>query len=145
MLAMNKYPQDYIESCRSRVDAQLDEFRNLVAAAKTIDAKNPSFDKALAAVESAFFNNMIIVLDSYFTYRTRAVELKDGNPLNEVRVMASSMLSNGEIMMADSTIKLNPAKSVLKYEIGDKIRVTEQDFQLIAKAFFDEIEVKFAE
>jgi hypothetical protein len=143
MLAMNKYPQDYIDSCRSRVDAQLDEFRSLVAAAKTIDGKSPSFDKALAAVESAFFNNMIIVLDSYFTHRTRAVEKQDGNPLNEVRVMACSMLSNGEIMMADGAIKLNPAKSVLKYEIGDKIRVTEQDFQLIAKAFFDEIEVKF--
>lgn len=145
MLAMNKYPQTYIDSCRSRVDAQLDEFRNLAAAAKTIEAKNPSFDKAFAAVESAFFNNMIIVLDSYFTYRTRAVEKKDGNPINEVRVMASSMLSNGEIMMADSTITLNPAKSVLKYEIGDKIRVTEQDFELIAKAFFDEIEVKFGD
>jgi hypothetical protein len=145
MLAMNKYPQDYIDSCRARVDTQLDEFRTLVAAAKTNEAKSPSFDKALAAVESAFFNNMIIVLDSYFTYRTRAVEKKDGNPLNEVRVMASSMMNNGEIMMADSTIKLNPAKSVLKYEIGDKIRVTEQDFELIAKAFFDEIEVKFGE
>jgi hypothetical protein len=145
MLAMNKYPQAYIDSCRSRVDAQLDDFRTFVAAAKSNEAKNPSFDKALAAVESAFFNNMIIVLDSYFTYRTRAVEQKDGNPLNEVRVMASSMLSNGEIMMADSTIKLNPVKSVLKYEIGDKIRVTEQDFELIAKAFFDEIEVKFGE
>jgi hypothetical protein len=47
--------------------------------------------------------------------------------------------------MADSTIKLNPAKSVLKYEIGDKIRLTEQDFQLIANAFFDEIETKFGE
>jgi hypothetical protein len=127
------------------MDAQLADFRKLATAVKAIAPKNAGFDTAFAAVESAFFNNMIIVLDSYFMHRTRAIEKKDGNPLNEVRVMASSMLSNGEIMMADSTIKLNPAKSVLKYEIGDKIRLTEQDFQLIANAFFDEIETKFGE
>jgi hypothetical protein len=61
-----------------------------------------------------------------------------------VRVLANSMMLNGEIMMADSSIKLNPASSVLKYEIGDKIRINEADFNLLFKAFFSDLESKFA-
>lgn len=46
------------------------------------------------------------------------------------------MMLNNETMMADSTIKMNPAKSVLKYEVGDRVRLSERDFVLIYKAFF---------
>ena len=51
-------------------------------------AKEASLDKAFESFESAFFNNMIIVLDSYFVHRTMAIQKIDGNPLNEVRGLA---------------------------------------------------------
>jgi hypothetical protein len=43
-------------------------------------------------------------------------------------------------MTADKTIQLNPTKSVLKYQIGDEITLTEGDFLQLSEAFFAEIE-----
>ena len=131
MLGMKTYPQDYIDACRARVDAQLAAYR--AAAVKD------------SAVEAAFFNNMVIVLDSYFTHRLRGVEGKDGNPLNEVRVLASSMMQGGEKLVKDTQIKLDPATSVLGLEVGATIALTEADFVALSKAFFAELEARFAE
>jgi len=70
-------------------------------------------------------------------------EEKDGNPLNEVRMMCNSILQNHGVLSADKTIKFNPAKSISKLQIGDKIKLTESDFVLLFLAFFAEIETKF--
>jgi hypothetical protein len=86
---------------------------------------------------------MVLVLDSFFTHRLRGMEGKDGNPLNEVRVLCSSLVENGGAFGADSTIKMNPATSVLGYEVGDAIRVSQPDFVRLAEAFFAEIEKKY--
>ena len=53
------------------------------------------------------------------------------------------MLHNNNIMSADKTIKLSPERSVLKYQIGDEIKMNEDDFLLLSKAFFAEIESKY--
>ena len=46
-------------------------------------------------------------------------------------------------MCADKSIKLNTAKSILKYRIGDEIKLNEANFLLLFKAFFAEIESKY--
>jgi len=43
----------------------------------------------------------------------------------------------------DLTIKFSPAKSILKLQVGDEIKLTETDFFLLFRAFFAEIETKF--
>jgi hypothetical protein len=73
---------------------------------------------------------MVMLLDYFFVHRPRGVEGKDGNPLNEVRVMANSMLQNNNVL---STSYSNPMAAAL----GDK------SIKLSA-AFFQEIESKFA-
>ncbi|HLG12719.1 MAG TPA: hypothetical protein VI876_13250, partial [Dehalococcoidia bacterium] len=93
--------------------------------------------------ESTLFNNLVLVLDAFFVHRLRTVEGKDGNPLNEVRVICNSLLNNRNVMTADESIKLSPEKSVLQYQFGEAIKLNEAAFILIFQAFFTEIERKF--
>ena len=144
MLGMKNYTQKYIDGCRSRVDSDLAAYGNLVAAARNPDSANKtSPNSAIDALEGTFFNNMILLLDYFFVHRLRTIEGKDGNPLNEVRVLCDSMLHNKNIMSANNTIKLSPAKSVLKYQVGDKIKFNEADFLRLSEAFFAEIESRY--
>jgi hypothetical protein len=66
------------------------------------------------------------------------------NPLNEVRVLGTSILNRDGIMTAEKSIRLDPATSILGYEVGDEIAVRELDFLRLADAFFTEIEERYA-
>jgi hypothetical protein len=86
---------------------------------------------------------MVIVPDNYFSNGRRTIEKKDGNPLNEVRMLSNSIMNNNNKMSPDKTIKYDPAKSVLKYNFGNEIKLNQGDFILISRAFFAEIEGKY--
>jgi hypothetical protein len=137
MLAVSSYPQEYIDDCRARVDAQLAAYRDLAAAAGN------GAGSALAAFAPHVFNNMVLVLDQLFVHRVRKQEGKDGNPLNEVRVLCASLMGNGGVMAADRTIRLTPEASVLHLAPGDAIALGEEDFRRLADAFFDELEKRY--
>lgn len=66
----------------------------------------------MAAFEQSFLANLVLVLDHFFVHRTRALEGKDGNALNEVRMLCDSILLNDSVMTANKTIKYDPARSV---------------------------------
>jgi hypothetical protein len=129
MLSENSYKREYIEACRARIATQ-------VAAWDKLSAVSPD-------LEPAFFNNMVIVLNSYFTNRMRGMEGKDGNPLNEVCVLTNSLMGNDETLAADSTITWEPDRTVLGLAVGDPIRLTRDDFVRLADAFFEELEGKY--
>lgn len=144
MLCVNSYPQDYIDGCRSRMESQLAAYNALVAAARANPGPRKSaVASAVDSFESLFFGHLVVVLDSAFVHRSRTLELKDGNPLNEVRMLCNSILHNRGVLAADKTIKFNPAKSILKLQVGDEISLTEADFVRLSSAFFAEIEAKF--
>ncbi len=138
MLGMRKYTQKYIDGCRESVESDLAAYRKMAGAA----GKGRS-SRAAQVFESTFFNNMVLVLEHSFVHRLRTVEGKDGNPLNEVRLLADSMLTNNNKMKSDRSIKLSPETSVLKYREGDEIKLSENDFTQLSKAFFAEIENKY--
>ncbi|HYT18539.1 MAG TPA: hypothetical protein VEO18_09885 [Thermoplasmata archaeon] len=141
MLGMKKYPKEYIAACRARVDADLRAYRNQVG-------KTPSKE-----FEARFFNDQVLLLDYMFVHRLSGIEGKDGNPLNEVRVLCNSILLNRGKLQVDKLpgwpnsavagIKLPPEKSVLKLKSGDEVRLSEADFERLSKAFFDELGKKF--
>ncbi|OAI38912.1 hypothetical protein AYO38_01855 [bacterium SCGC AG-212-C10] len=134
MLGVKGYSSDYIAACRARIEA------GLAAYHAAVDTTQP----AAKAFETSYFNAMVLLLDYAFVHRLRTVEGKDGNALNEVRVICQSLLEHGGVMTADKAIKLVPEKSVLKYAYGSEIQVSEADFGLIRDAFFAEIERKFS-
>lgn len=143
MLAANTYPNDYIAACRANIDRQLSTYRQLIEAAQG-QAASQARPSAATEFDLLFFRNLIVLLDAMFVHRTRAREGKDGNPLNEVRMLCESVLKSGDVMTANSSIKYDPSKAVLGLRIGDDIRVGEADFTRLAQAFFSAIETRFA-
>jgi hypothetical protein len=141
MLGMKKYPKAYIDACRARVDADLRAYRKQVG-------KEPNEE-----FEARFFNDQVLLLDHMFVHRMAGIEGKDGNPLNEVRVLCNSILLNkGKLQIeklpgwpesAGSSIKLSPEQSILKLRPGDDVQLREADFVRLYKAFFAEIEKKY--
>lgn len=63
--------------------------------------------------------------------------------LNEVRILCSSLLQNKGVLLADKTIKLDSATSILGYQVGDEIHLNEADFHRLSTAFFSEIASKY--
>ena len=133
MLGRATYPLDFIMACRKRAEKQLGLYDALAAKA----------GPEVAAFAPEFFNTMVLALDHYFMHRLRGKEGKDGNALNEVRMLSSSILENEGVMTKDNTIKYDPAKSVTGIAIGETIIIDRQQFEALADRFFDEIAVKF--
>jgi hypothetical protein len=135
MLGVSSYSPAYIAERRAQLRAHVGAFRDLAGAA--------SVDGAVGAFEPLFFNDLVVVLDASFVHRLRGKEGKDGNPLNEVRMLADSILRNGGALAGDKTIKYTPETSVLGLELGAAIALDEEQFERLADAFFAELERKF--
>jgi hypothetical protein len=132
MLSVSTYPKSYIDDCCRKTGGQIAAFNKLKGGAE------------LKAFAPLFFNHMLLALDHYFNHRARGQEKKDGNPLNEVRMLANSIMENDAVLAADSTIKYDPGKAVLKLRVGDKIALDADAFQRISDAFFDDMKAKFS-
>ena len=70
---------------------------------------------------------------------------KDGNPLNEVELICDSLMNNHGIFQGNNVIKYIPDQSVVKLNVGDKIRMTAEEFERLSAGFFAELERKFLE
>jgi hypothetical protein len=134
MLGRGSYDRDYVDHCRSRIASDVSAYHALAKA-----SKGPAVD----AFEPRFFNDLVQVLDHLFVHRLRTKEGKDGNALNEVRVLCSSLMENGGVLVADRQIKLKPEASVLGYDEGDEIKIGREGFGRLAEAFFAEIEARY--
>src|SRR5947208_4165950 len=122
MLGRKDYTQEELDNARTAVDRQLTAYTKLV---KAIDGatSDPRVKSALDDFEPLLFNNMTLVLDRYFVHRLRMTTGKDGNPINEVELLSDSLMNNGGELRGNNVIKYVPDDSVLKLEVGERIRV----------------------
>jgi hypothetical protein len=135
MLGRSSYSLDFIMACRKRAERQL----------KLYDALAGKAGKEANAFAPEFFNTMVLALDHSFMHRLRGKEGKDGNPLNEVRMLAASLLENDGVMTKDNTIKYDAARSITGIAIGERIVIDRRQFEALADGFFDAIAERFAE
>ncbi len=146
MLSLNSYPQQYIDDARHRIADQVSAFTVLASAVSaTGGAGAGDVRTALEALEPEYFANMVIALDSHFVHRSRGQERKDGNAMNEVRVLVASLLSHDGILTAERSIRLDPSRSVLGIKYGDRIRMDALGFERLAGAFFESLSATYAE
>lgn len=134
MLSMNAYPQATLDACRARLDAQVAAYRDVVA-----DADRG----AVATFEPAFFNGLVVQLEHTFVHRMRGMEKKDGNPLNEVRLLAQGLVDGDGTLPEEKGIRLKPETSVLGLGAGDPILLSEDDFARLLDAFLADLEAKY--
>jgi len=142
MLGRKDYSREELDHARKSIAAQLAAYRKLVKAVEEGHA-DPKVSSALEAFEPLFFTNMTLVLDRYFVHRLRMSTGKDGNPLNEVELIADSLLNNGGILRDNNVIKLAPGETASGLSVGDRIRLGAGQFQRLSKAFFSDLEAKF--
>jgi hypothetical protein len=136
MLGRKDYTQQEFDTANTAVADQISSYSKL---AKLAGKTSPTLDE----FEILYFNNMVLVLDRYFVHRIRPVAGKDGNALNEVELIADSLMNNGGVFQGNNVIKYVPESSVLKLRAGDAIRLKAADFEMLAAAFFDELKSKF--
>ena len=136
MLGRKDYTQQEFDTANTAVADQISSYSKL---AKLAGKTSPTLDE----FEILYFNNMVLVLDRYFVHRIRPVAGKDGNALNEVELIADSLMNNVGVFQANKVIKYVPESSVLKLRAGDAIRLKAADFEMLAAAFFDELKSKF--
>jgi hypothetical protein len=142
VLGMKAYDPDYIKSCQAMIKASVKSYD------KTIEGREPD-----AKFEAHYFNNLVLALDYMFVHRLSGIEGKDGNPLNEARVLCNSILFNGGKLQVEklpgwpnsavSGLKLPVERSVLGLKPGQAIRLTRDDFVDLANAFFEELTRKY--
>jgi hypothetical protein len=142
MLGRKDYTQEELDHAKSAVEQQLAAYKELL---KALDGagENPKVKSALEDFEPLLFNNMTLVLDRYFVHRLRVATGKDGTPLNEVELVSDSLMNNGGELRGNNVIKYVPDDSVLKLEVGERIRLNAAQFERLTKAFFAELDAKF--
>ena len=142
MLGRKDYTQKELDQATRTVKQQLAAYTKLVKALNGA-GDDPEVAAALEAFEPLLFNNMTLVLDRYFVHRLRTTTGKDGNPINEVELLADSLMNNGGQLRGNNVIKYKPGESVLKLEPGDPIKISAADFARLSKAFLAELDAKF--
>ncbi len=124
MLPRTGYDRHYVAACRESVGAAVEELRRVEAG-------------------SAAWNQLVVALDRWFSLRNPKLEGRDGNPLNEVRVIAEAVIEHGAVMTVPKGIKLRSEDSVLGFEEGDEITLDGDAFERLFDAFLAEVEEKF--
>ena len=123
------------------VDGELAAYRRLAGAVNG----NAAAAAALAELEAPFFNSLMLALDRFFVHRIRPVTGKDGNPLNEVELLAEGLIRHGGVLRESRVLKLVPEDSVSQIGYGERIELTADGFERVAGAFFSELRARFVQ
>ena len=131
MPARTAYTSDEIAACRDSCDALL-----------AVWAANEVQDSTF---ESLVFLQAVVVLDAWFVHRERDLEGDDGNPMNEVRVIADSVVGNAGTLRVREPIRWEPERTVLRFAVGDEVEMSADGFERLAAAYLAAIENTYLE
>ena len=139
MLAVTSYSEVYVQLTAAKLNEQLAAYGALAAAVKG----NAKAETALAAFAPGYFNSMLLALDHHFMHRMRGAEGKDGNPLNEVRVLVDSIMEHDGVLKENKTIKYKAEKAAAGVAVGQTIALDAERFETLANAYIAELGKRF--
>ena len=131
MLGRNSYSSDDVEACRDTADA-------LLAAWQANEIED-------STLENLVFGQAVIALDAWFVHRLRGMEGKDANAMDEVRVLADSLIANGGVLRVEGPISWVPERTVLRLGVGDEVLVTADGYERLAAAYLSAMEAAYPE
>jgi len=137
MLAVTSYPEVYVQLTGAKVEEQLAAY---AALARAVEG-NAMAEQALADFAPGYFATALLALDHHFMHRMRGAEGKDGNALNEVRMLGDAIMENDGVLTENKTIKYRAEKSLAGVEIGETVDA--ETFGRLAKAYIGEIGKRF--
>ncbi len=133
MLGRTTYDREELDRARTTIGQQLTAYDKLVTAGGAA---------AQETFEPLFLGNLVLALDRFFVHRVRSVGGKDCNPLNEVEVLADSLMGNDGVLRVGTVVRWVPENTVLGLRPGDPIRLGREDFERLVEAFLAEIEAR---
>ena len=84
MLCVNSYKKEYIDECAQAWKRSMLLTRTWSPQGeRKVGPGNRLSARRTIHLGPLFLNNLVVVLDSFFVHRSRTLEKKDGNPLNE--------------------------------------------------------------
>ncbi|MGZ4675437.1 MAG: hypothetical protein ACXVJ7_09875 [Acidimicrobiia bacterium] len=141
MLGRKDFTREEIDGAAAMVSRQLASYKKVAKLATTgSDAKAAA---TLTAFETAYGNALALALDRVFVHRVRAVTGKDTTPLNELELIAESLMLHDGVFTTNTVIKYVPDRSVLGLKAGDPVALSAEDFERLAAACFEELQAKF--
>ncbi|MDQ4051539.1 MAG: hypothetical protein M3237_02425 [Actinomycetota bacterium] len=132
MLGRRTFTRDEIDAGKGAVAEQLAAWRSLPG--------RPTGD-----AEATYFNGMLLALDRRYVHRVRSATGKDTNPLTEVELLAESIMSRAGTLRIGGVIKYDPHQSVLGYDAGSRVALTEEQFERLSVAFLVALEARLAD
>lgn len=112
MLGRKDYTREELDNPKARIGGQVAADHALAQATTASGGKKAG--AALDEFGAQFFNNLVLVLDRLFVHRLRVSAGKDRNPLNEVELLAESLMNNGGLFRGNNVIKHVPEQSMTR-------------------------------
>ncbi len=144
MSAVTRYSHAHVQVCRAELASQLTAYRDLVAAASKASGMSLTrIDAALSAFEPVYFNNLLIALHARFSHFEHDAGQTSGNPLDEVRLLVTSLVVHGGVMTVDGGTRYESGHAVLGIDKGDRIALNAEDFEALSTAFLAKIDATY--
>lgn len=130
--------QDYIDTCRARVESQIVAFREFAGAVSRVGSDgDPGLESMLESLEYDYFNNLVIVLHACFADRVDHGLRPPGPIATEVATLRRSLIEGDGALLGDDDA---PTSGILGLAPGDSIQLTQRSFSRLAGAYFAELE-----
>jgi len=111
MLAKNTFDRGYLDACQARIDRQ-------------VALHQASADDLPPELTTAYFNNLVVTLESCFVHRTRGREAKKDSALKRLRDVTEAIVTSAE---------------------EDPVSFGPDDFAAFSKEVFAELEERFTD